>query len=226
DYTAKEIEKLIIKLIEKNYNWTFGEDFNLNISLMLTPEISLCGASLKNVPMHVDRKIETVPGSIKSSLANVLINLSELKATDSMLDPMCGSGIIAIESAKYTDKCIAGDIDKSIIHLAKKNSETKPVKIEFHIWDAKKTELAKNSIDKIISNLPLGKLVKLETEFYSEFIAEMHRISKNKSRWVFLTNQDKLLKKIIKDFADLSIINSIAITNSGLESTILVIEKA
>jgi tRNA G10 N-methylase Trm11 len=190
---------------------------------IVRPEISLCGVSLAEQPLHILNKIPiTVPGSLKPSVAYSLLKLAELKKTDIFLDPMAGSGIIAIKAAPFVAKTIAGDIDRNRIEIAKKNSQNI---IKFHVWDARDTKLPDSSVDKIVCNLPFDKQVKLNTEeFFSSFIEEMHRISKKDARFVFLTRHGSMLSEIMLKKGML-IKDRIKIISSGLDSEIIVALK-
>ena len=218
DYTAREISNSIKRIIKKNYDWKYKEEAELYFHAILTNNISLLGLSLDKFPLHVTRRIKTIPGSLKNSVACFLLKIANVKKKDVVLDPMCGSGVIAIEADKLGAKVIAGDIDKEIIEIAKQNSK----KIDFKIWDARKTKLKENSVDKIICNLPFDKQVKLEKGFLANFIKEMKRISKKDFTWVFLTRQGNILKNIIKKYGFK--VKILKIINSGLESEILLIK--
>jgi 23S rRNA G2445 N2-methylase RlmL len=229
DYTAEEIEEEAAKGIIKHYNWKYNKeeagDFQVNI--IINPKISICGVSLDEKPLHVKNKIKTISGSLKSSVACSLLRIAEVNKGDIILDPMCGSGIIAIESALLGTKTIAGDIDETRLLVAKENSDSKGANIEFHLWDARKTGLPINSIDKIICNLPFDKQVKLEEEdtFFFDFLNEMNRILKQEGKLVLLTAHSDLLKKIISQKNNLKLEKEYKLINSGLVSDILVIIK-
>jgi len=214
DYTAREITNSIKRIITKNQDWDYKEDAELYFHAILTNKVSLLGLSLKKLPFHVLRRIKTIPGSLKSSVANALIRLAEVNKEDVVLDPMCGSGMIAIEAGKITKQVLAGDIDKNSIKIAKENSKD----IKFQVWDSRNTKIKEKSVDKIICNLPFGKQVELEKDFLKDFIKEMKRVSKKDSTWVFLTANSDEIKKLVK------VEKEIKIVNSGLESRILVIK--
>ena len=216
DYTAREITNSIKRIIIKNQDWDYKEkNAELYFHTILTNKISLLGLSLEKHPFHVLRRIKTIPGSLKSSVANAMIRLAEVSKKDIVLDPMCGSGMIAIEAGKITKNILAGDIDKNSIKIAKENSKD----IKFQVWDARKTKIKENSVDKIICNLPFDKQVKLEKDFLEEFIKEMRRVSKKYSTWVFLTANPDDIKKFVDVEQELKMVNS------GLKSNILIIKS-
>ena len=222
-YTAKEISNNIKRIVKKNYDWQYKEEeAELYFHAILTNNISLLGLSLDKLPLHVTKRIKTIPGSLKNSIACSLLKIADVNKKDIVLDPMCGSGVIAIEADKIGANVIAGDIDKKAIEIARQNS----AKIDFRVWDTKRTELKDKSIDKIISNLPFDKQVKLADKevFFENFIKEMLRVSKNNFTWVFLTRQENILKNIFNKYG-LKLKKGLKIINSGLESEILLIKK-
>ncbi|MBT3451251.1 methyltransferase domain-containing protein [archaeon] len=222
DYTAKEITTAARRAILKNQEWKYSDESELYIHILLTPKINLCGVSLLNEPLHVKNRIKTIRGSLKSSVANAMVQFADIKKTDVVFDPMCGSGIIPISASPFSKTTIASDIDKEVIKIAKLNAKSKDRKIKFHVWDASKTDLKDNSIDKIICNLPFDKQVEFEFD-PEEFFKEIERISKKKSKLVFLIDRESVLKRIIKKkYPNYKHIN---ITNSGFEARIMVIEK-
>jgi tRNA G10 N-methylase Trm11 len=227
DYKASDIEKAVTSGIKKHYNWKTGSEPELLLNVLITEKIAVCGLSLQKCPIHVINSVKyTVPGSIKSSLANCLLDLSRLEKEDLFLDPMAGSGIIAIEASLRGANAIAGDVNEKILKKAKQNSDLKKANVEFHLWDARDTGLPENYVDKIASNLPFGKQVEIKKEFFLEFIKEITRITKNNARIVFLTKHAKFIEEIIKDNPYLRTEKKIKIINSGLESFILIIIKS
>ena len=221
DYTAKEIRDLSAGEIKKKYSWKYDkENADIHISINLDNNYSFVGISFFKKPLHVQRALDTVPGSLKNSVATFMLELANVKKKDVVLDPMCGSGVIPIEASELCTKSIGGDVDNLRINLAKQNSN----KVVFHVWDATKTNLKDNSIDKIVCNLPFGKQVNINNpkEFFNNFINEMLRVSKKKFCWVFLTTHEGIIDKIITD-KKLKLHEIIDIQNSGLDSKILLI---
>ncbi len=230
DYTSSEIEMAVSESITKHYAWQHMKEGigDVHIDVIITPKISFCGISLDEKPLHIRNKLITVPGSLRNSIASSLLKIAKLDKNEVFLDPMCGSGVIAIEAALLGGKAIAGDIDEHRLKVAKENSDSKKANVELHLWDARNTGLLENSIDKLVSNLPFDKQVKLEYDnekFFDEFINEMIRISKKGSRYIFLTRHGDLLKLIIKKRPELKFEKSVRIVNSGLELEILIVDK-
>jgi 23S rRNA G2445 N2-methylase RlmL len=220
DYKSSEIKESITRIINRHTDWKYNkEEYELHFKTFLSNEISFLGLSIDDVPLFIKRKIKTVPGSIKSGLANIMINICELQKKDTILDPACGSGMIAIESLNITNKVYANDHDKEILEIAKNNAISKNKNIEFSNYDIKKSKFENDTFDKIICNLPFGKQVEKQPDFIKDFIHELKRISKNKSKWVLLTKDTDEIKKYI------DIQKEIEIINSGLKSKLIIINN-
>ena len=216
DYTAAEVEDTIMHEMK---DWKKSDDPEISLRVILTQDISFIGSSLTRMPLYMQNRLQTVPGSLRPSLANILIRLSGLKKEHVFLDPMCGSGMIAIEAKKITEKCIAGDKEEKTLEIAKQNASKAGAEIEFHGWDARKTGLEKGSVDRIICNLPFGKQIELDEHLIMDAVEEMARILKRDGRIVLLSKEQIPLP------ADLHLKEEIKIRNSGLDLLISVIEK-
>ncbi len=225
DYKAGEIEKTAQEGISKN-SLVYKEDASLLLRLIIIPEISFLGLCLEDKPMDEKKAYVTTPGSLRPSVANTLLKLADVKEGDIVIDPMCGTGVIAIEASKIGN-AIAGDIDKEKIKLAGQNAKSKNAKMQFHIWDARKTGLKDRSADAIVTNLPFEKKANIEgfnETFFDELIGEMIRITKDNARLVFLTGHSESLIKAAKSH-NLEIVSVREIVNSGLKSTIVVLKN-
>ncbi|MCM2325743.1 MAG: methyltransferase domain-containing protein [Candidatus Woesearchaeota archaeon] len=214
DYTAKEIEEIMAEEITKRYKWKLNkESADVYFHVILHPDFSLIGVSLGEQPMNDSRRMQAIPGSLKNSVASAMIRISGVKK-GKLLDPMCGTGVIPIESSLLGFEACGSDIDEKNIEIAKKNNEQKKSAASFSVMDAKKTSYKDDEFDAIICNLPFGKQFTLDDEFYEKFLLEMRRVSKKDATLVFLTKKD-IDAKIFK------LIEEIKIVNSGLELKIL-----
>lgn len=102
--------------------------------------------------------------AISPRLSKILINLSEAKPNDNLLDPFCGVGAILSEALIKQINVYGIDKDKSAIKGAEKN--LKWLKDNFHIKNTQKLEnndsrfAPNNQFDAIATETPLGILLK------------------------------------------------------------------
>jgi tRNA G10 N-methylase Trm11 len=135
--------------------------------------------------------------AISPRLAKILINLSEVKENEVLMDPFCGIGAILIESFMQKQKFIGFDIDKYATLGAKKNLEW--MKKEFKINVSKDFYRIKeqNAIfmeeyaDAVASEPSLGPLKK--KNFSPKAAAETKKKLENFYHAIFLK-----LRKYIK----------------------------
>ncbi|MBA7547640.1 hypothetical protein ES705_40069 [subsurface metagenome] len=136
---------------------------------------------------------------------NVILKYSEPGET--VLDYFCGAGTTAVEAKLLGRKCIAYDINKHAIELAKKNvgfdmksPQLKLIddKIDFPMYepnllvgDARNlSSLGKNSIDLICAHPPYANIIQYtdskesDLSFYDidDFLAEMEKVAKESFR--------------------------------------------
>ena len=136
---------------------------------------------------------------------NVILKYSEPGET--VLDYFCGAGTTAVEAKLLGRKCIAYDINKHAIELAKKNidfdTESPQLKllddkIDFPMYkpnllvgDARNlTSLGKNSIDLICAHPPYANIIQYTDSKESDlsfcdiddFLAEMAKVAKESFR--------------------------------------------
>jgi tRNA G10 N-methylase Trm11 len=127
--------------------------------------------------------------------------LSEISHKDTVLDPMCGSGTILIESSIFEPKMlIGGDINPDALEATKANvnSFDTSLDIQLKLWDSTSLPLQDNSVNKIICNLPFGKQIEVEDidQFYQEVFQEFIRVTKSNGKIVILTSYIKTIELI------------------------------
>ena len=230
NYTLTEIKELLISLLIKKYKWELNNLTyqDINIRLYIEHDFVLIGLRLGKSPLHRRAyKTQTLPGSLKASVANCLLRLANVKKSDVVLDPMCGVGTIPIEAVIFGARAIAGDIDKHALQIAKKNSINASANIKFYNGDARKLPLENKSVDKIVSNLPFDRQIRFKTDvnkFFEEFLEECNRILKDDGKIIFLSIHKEILENLSPK-SKLKIINCKEISLFGLKPYIIEIIK-
>ncbi|ABM81468.1 THUMP domain-containing protein [Hyperthermus butylicus] len=100
------------------------------------------------------------PAALKPTLAYAMLLLSGAADGDTVMDPMCGGGTIAIEAAYIFEDSRIICMDKSRRHIegAVLNARAAMVekRIEFIVGDATKLRRYVSSVDVLVSNPPYG----------------------------------------------------------------------
>ena len=80
-----------------------------------------------------------------------LVNFSQIKANDTVLDVGCGTGVVAITAAKLNAKVSAIDLSPILIERARENVAIANVKIDLQDGDVESLPYADQSFDAVLS---------------------------------------------------------------------------
>jgi 23S rRNA G2445 N2-methylase RlmL len=222
NYTTDEIKMAVAAGINASYPWTYTtEDFSeVNIRVFLEHNRAYIGIRVSDRALHRRRyKQAHIPGSLKPSVAAVMLQLAEIKPGQRVLDPFCGAGTILVEAAMLASQPFGGDIDMNALLAARINAASAGVQLPLHVWDAQQIPLAGRSVERIVTNLPWGHQVNVEENIpslYGNICAEIYRIIKMDGRVVVLTNLPHLVQ-----LDDLIKVTQLEISLFGMTPTII-----
>ncbi len=142
------------------------------------------------------------PAALKSSLAAVMLRIAGYRDKERLIDPMCGSGTIAIEASLTT---VEGDIhcnDKSPRHIksARRNALAAGVsqRITFTVSDAIELLSKNGEYDVIVSNPPYGIRLgdpRTVRRLYERFAEVLQPSLSLDGRAVIITTEHRTLEK-------------------------------
>ena len=157
------------------------------------------------------------PGVIMPKIARALVNLSEVRAAELILDPFCGTGGILIEAGMVGARIGGADVQEKMVRGAKENLAFFGLHGELLVSDASKLPLKNKSVDAIATDLPYGRASfvsgygsgsgsgsdTLSTEsrsiflerLYQDALAEMHRVLRPGRRAVIVSNSPSALSR-------------------------------
>jgi tRNA (guanine10-N2)-dimethyltransferase len=136
------------------------------------------------------------PISLHPKLARALVNLSEIKKNETLLDPFCGTGGIILEAGLIGVKTIGSDIEEKMIEGCKKTLDFYKVKnYKLYHSDIGKIGTYIDKVDSIVTDLPYGKSTTTKGEkkelLYNRAFESMSKLLKNGGRAVVgLSNED------------------------------------
>jgi tRNA G10 N-methylase Trm11 len=131
-----------------------------------------------------------------------MVRLAEIRAGQTILDPMCGAGtilaetLVAMEHSRIRAQVCGGDIGRQAVRTAAANLRRlgQPLLCR---WDATRLPLPDASIDRIISNPPFGKQIDRPEEIgtlYARMMAEYYRVMRANGRAILLVSELAPLK--------------------------------
>lgn len=112
------------------------------------------------------------PISLHPKIARALVNISQVKKGDTLLDPFCGTGGILIEAGLLGVNVIGNDLSEKMIHGAIENLKQYQVKpYQMITGDIEMISKQINgSVDAVVTDLPYGKAASTK----GEAIQELH----------------------------------------------------
>ena len=168
-YDNKNIKKNQKEFSEKNlagYIWRAVtkpkvslENPKTEISIFFVKDGVYCGLLIKKLDYDFDSRKSHMrpfphPSSLHPKVARALVNMSEIKEDEILLDPFCGTGGFLIEAGLMNIKTVGYDINKIMINGCKENLEY------FKINNCKiKTKNAldiNDAFDCAVTDLPYG----------------------------------------------------------------------
>ncbi|MCE4614498.1 MAG: THUMP domain-containing protein [Desulfurococcales archaeon] len=168
----------------------------LYISLSLTGDYS----------RHIRRyRVFDHPAALKSTLAAVMLRLAQAVDGDIILDPMCGSGTVALEATHIFEasRIICNDVNAKHIRSAKANAFLARVKdrIKFTVSNALDLDSKlEEPVDVIVSNPPYGirlgsaRSVKV---LYKKLVSKLPFILSPGGRVSFITPEGRYMKRLL-----------------------------
>ncbi len=201
NYSYQEIKQAVAEGIETSQNWVFQPDdraADINIRIFIEHDEAFVGMRLSKAPLH-ERPYKQAhhAGSLKPSVAAALLFLAGAAPGIHLLDPFCGAGTILVEAALLGADAQGGDYDPSAVAMTRLNADTAGVPARVERWDAQALPIATASVDRVVSNLPWGRQVVVDTSLptlYQRACEEMERVLVPNGCIVLLTSTAHLLK--------------------------------
>jgi tRNA G10 N-methylase Trm11 len=184
-------------------------------------------------PFHWSRrfgKLERLPWSTKPVVAEVLVRLAKLQADDRVLDPFCGTGTLLAAAGATGDPLtlLGSDIDPRAIAMARSNLAGVNVSAQLTVISAEQLEQPDGSIDRVIANLPFGKLVGSHsgnTRLYPAVLREIARVLRPTGRVALLTDDKRLFEAAVAGTKSLKIVRRRMLTYGGVTPTAYVLTR-
>ncbi len=169
-----------------------------------------------------------IPASLKPTVAYSMVRLSRPHPTDVFLDAMCGAGTILLERALFGryGYLLGGDISEEALSATVSNFGRKHRPRQFFRWDARALPFGRDTVDKIVCNLPFGEIIgnlPQLTNLYRSGLKEYARVLKPRGRMVLLTSQRTLLDEELARLRFLETRQQVSVDVRGKQAWIYVI---
>ncbi len=168
--------------------------------------------------------------SLKPSIAYSMLKLGEAEEAERIVDPMCGSGTIAIEAVLgfAPPEVYCFDINKKYIKDAILNSKVARVKelIAFGVHDARRLHEIVNEVDLIVTNPPYGIRMgspKKVLRLYEKFFFSAHKALKSGGRIVMITPLEEA--KALASKAGLALIHEREVYHGDLWAKVFIFQR-
>lgn len=169
------------------------------------------------------------PAALKPTLAYAMLRISGARDGDTVLDPMCGGGTVAIEAAHLLESSRIICLDKNPRHVmgARLNARAALVepRIEFIVGDATRLSKYIDRADVIVSNPPYGIRMGSPREvraLYKRFLEEAVRVI-DKSITI-ITTEHAVVKQVLSRH-DWEIVEDRIVAHGNLHPHIIVAKR-
>lgn len=160
---SQDIIKKIMNIYTRNKKVNLLNPDN-EIRVFITNEKTYVGRKLSEINrnQYEKRKVQFrpffLPVSLHPKLARALVNLSEIKKNEILLDPFCGTGGIILEAGLIGAKVIGSDVVEKMIIGCRKTLDYYNIK-NYELFCLDIGEIKKNIklVDAIVTDLPYGK---------------------------------------------------------------------
>ncbi|MDE1769215.1 MAG: N-6 DNA methylase [Thaumarchaeota archaeon] len=129
---------------------------NLTIYLIITDSKQYIGCADSKIEPKMPTKVIKHPHELDLKLSRCIVNLSQLKEGNTLLDPFCGTGTILLQAESMKIKAIGIDYDGIMCNITRKNLQankfsSKVINSTYH-----EMQNIRNKIDGIVTDLPYG----------------------------------------------------------------------
>jgi 23S rRNA G2445 N2-methylase RlmL len=230
-YNSPQIAAAAGAGVVRRYGWRVDlEQYDYDVRVYVTDDCALVGLRLSREALHKRGRVAHGVASLNPTVAHAMCRVAAPTPGETFVDPMCGSGTILVERSGWGDGAlvIGGDASEEPLGLARRNLVAQRAAATLVNWDAKRLPLADASVDKLVSNLPWGRRIgshRINVHLYPGFMRETARVLRPGGVAVLLTQEKRLLLRLLDRRRDLSLRGEYSLSLSGMRPTIYVVQK-
>jgi len=170
-------------------------------------------------------------GSLPPTIAAAMAFLAKPRDSDTVLDPVCGSGTLLAEVHAYAPSAMLSgiDLDRHAIAAARRNLAHLP-QLQLAIGDARSTGLPDGSVTLFLANLPFGKQFGSRPEnrqLYLDILRELVRLGRPEGwRAILLTSDLDALQAAVAATPGLGIVTESQVKIRGEAAVVAALRPA
>ncbi len=230
-YTSMDLMRELGAMLNARYAWPVRlKEPDLEVDLQLHDGEALLGIVLTPRSLHHDRNWTAGPTGLKAPIAAAVARLLAPQPGERIVDPLCGSGALPIETAILEPRAtvLAGDQEAALIDMARHNAAQVGAAIEASVWDARHVPLEEASVDAIITDLPFGVRVGSHTinrHLYPALMREFTRLVRPGGRAVVLTLERRLFQRLVDRAAHWTLREHRRVTYGGIDPSVYLLTR-
>jgi len=207
------------------------ENADLRLWLDLWGDHVRLGLALTRKPLGQRNRQVSLPASLPGPVAYAMAVLTRPRPQQVFLDPMCGTGSIALERAENWryGLLVLGDLDARAIEATRLNFGPRHKPRAFLRWDARALPLPDQSVDAIACNPPHGiQMMPGESlrPLYQRFLLEARRVLRHGALMTFLTPHRDMTDAILSNLSELHIKHCFVIDLLGQRPYLYVLKRS
>ncbi len=232
DFTSLDLQREAGEVIVTKYKKKVDlKNFDTEIRVDVIDDVCYVGIQLTKESLHKrGYRVFAHSAALKPSLAYAMLRIVDLKKKDTLLDPMCGGGTIAIEAAIAINprKIFASDKNANYVKGAKKNAEKAGVldKITFAVKDIKEMGWV-GEVDKIVTNPPFGVRMGRGNAYIRKLYFDFLKSARNvvKDRICLLSLKSNIFKQVLKKINDFYIVHERTVGHGNIYPKLFILER-
>jgi len=174
-----------------------------------------------------------MPGALNGSIAYAMAMLCDIKPDDLVLNLMCGSGTLLIESATYQQGLISPpigfDFNPSALQGAEQNIKAANVPAELVCADVSRIPVGGSQANVILADLPFGQLVGSHAQnkmLYPAVLDTAWRLLKINGLFALITHEVRLINDVLATRQkEWDIVESLMVSQRGYHPRIFLLRK-
>ena len=180
-----------------------------------------------------DWRVYDMPGALNGSIAYAMAMMCAVKPDDQIINLMCGSGTLLIESATYQPRLvrppIGFDYNMTALQGAEQNIDASSISAALICSDVLQIPMAEALADVILVDLPFGQLVGSHTHnmtLYPAVLDTAWRLLKVNGLFALITHEVRLIQGVLDSRArQWNIVEKLMVSQRGYHPRIFLLRK-